>query len=114
MSSRALLLDENLSPTLVKSLVQDFPGIAHVTQFNRQGMPDIEIWRFAAEQEYCIVSADSDFNQLAFVNGAPPQVVWLRLGTATTKEICTCLTRHKPGIEAFLAQNVAAVLEITS
>lgn len=45
MSSRALLLDENLSPALVRRLEHDFPGIAHVTQFNRQGMPDIEIWR---------------------------------------------------------------------
>lgn len=114
MSSRALLLDENLSPTLVRRLEHDFPGIAHVTQFNRQGMPDIEIWRFAAEHEYCIVSSDSDFNQLAFVNGAPPQVVWLRLGTATTDQILDCLRRHKADIDAFLAQDEEAVLELSS
>ncbi|MBZ0136711.1 MAG: DUF5615 family PIN-like protein [Planctomycetes bacterium] len=77
-------------------------------------MPDIEIWRFAGEQEYCIVSANSDFNQLAFVNGPPPQVVWLRLGTATTEEICDCLRQHKSAIETFLAQDEEAVLEITS
>ena len=77
-------------------------------------MPDIEIWRFAGEQEYCIVSADSDFNQLAFVNVPPPQVVWLRLGTATTKENCDCLRQHKSAIETFLAQDEEAVLEITS
>jgi len=43
MSSRALLLDENLSPKLVSMLGTAFPGIAHVRQFNLLGMPDIEV-----------------------------------------------------------------------
>jgi len=112
MSSRALLLDENLSPTLVAKLEREFPGVAHLTQFNMLGMPDIEVWRFAGEQGYCIVSSDSDFNQLAFVNGQPPQVVWLRLADVTTGDILQCLLEHKPAILSFLRQDDAAVLEI--
>ncbi len=50
MSSRALLLDLNLSPKLVAMLGADFPDIAHVRHFNSLGMPDIEIWRFAGKQ----------------------------------------------------------------
>lgn len=111
--SRALLLDENLSPRLVARLEATFPGIVHVVQYNRQGMPDVEIWRFAGEQDFCIVSADSDFNQLAFVNGAPPQVIWLRLGEATTDDIADCLVHTKSAIETFLKQEEVAVLEIT-
>jgi predicted nuclease of predicted toxin-antitoxin system len=112
MSSRALLLDENLSPRLVAKLAREFSGIAHVTQFNLLGMPDIEIWRFAGEQGYCVVSTDSDFNQLAFVHGAPPQVIWLRLGDATTDEIASYLLRHKRVIDQFIAQGASDVLEI--
>lgn len=112
MSSRALLLDENLSPTLVAKLELEFPGVAHLSQFNMLGMPDIEVWRFAGEQGYCIVSSDSDFNQLAFVNGPPPQVIWLRLADVTTDEIRQCLVGHKSAIVTFLGQDDAAVLEI--
>jgi predicted nuclease of predicted toxin-antitoxin system len=112
MSSRALLLDENLSPKLVSMLGALFPGVAHVTQFNLLGMPDIEIWRFARFQGYCIVSCDSDFNQLAFVNGAPPQVIWLRVVDASTTIIRDCLRQHQATIDAFTAQDADAVLEI--
>lgn len=70
---KPLLLDENLSPALVTLLSADFAGIAHVTQFNLLGMPDIEVWRFARERGFCIVSNDSDFNQLAFVNARHPR-----------------------------------------
>lgn len=109
---KPLLLDENLSPTLVALLNADFAGIAHVTQFNLLGMPDIEVWRFARERGYCIVSNDSDFNQLAFVNGAPPKVIWLRLGDATTVEIAKSLRKSAAAIEQFLNHESDAVLEI--
>jgi len=112
MKTRTLLLDENLSPSLVAMLEDDFPGIAHLSQFNMLGMPDIEVWRFAGEHDWCIVSRDSDFNQLAFVNGPPPQVVWLRVGDLTTTDIADQLRRHKETIEAFLGQDDQSVLEI--
>lgn len=107
-----LLLDENLSPALVATLGSIFQGIAHVTQFNLLGMPDIEVWRFAREHDYCIVSNDSDFNNLAFVNGAPPKVIWLRLGDATTSEIARSLRNNAVAIEQFLDHKSNAVLEI--
>jgi predicted nuclease of predicted toxin-antitoxin system len=112
MSSRALLLDENLSPSLPAKLEPDFPGIVHVSQFNLRGMPDIEIWRFAGEHGYCIVSSDSDFNELAFVQGPPQQVIWLRLGEATTDDVRLCLLHHAAAITAFLNQDDDTVLEL--
>ena len=112
MNSRALLLDESLSPKLAKALEREFPGMVHVRQFNMLGMPDIELWRFAAEHKYCIVSPDSDFNELAYVNGPPPQVVWLRMGNATTSDIGAKLLARKNVIEDFISRNTEAVLEI--
>lgn len=113
MSERALLLDENLSPRLVGDLKPDFPGLAHVSQFNMRGMPDIEIWRFAGEHGYCIVTTDSDFNQLAFVNGPPQQVIWLRVGDMSTEQIAEQLRRCKRAIESFLDQDEQTVLEVS-
>ncbi len=39
--------------------------------------------------DYVIVPKDSDFRQLAFLFGAPPKVVWLRVGNASTDVIAS-------------------------
>ena len=66
-----LLFDENLSPRLVHQL-SDFPGSAHVDVLGLHGKPDAEIWAYAREHGFVIVSKDDDFRQLSFLHGAPP------------------------------------------
>lgn len=34
-----------------------------------------------------VVSKDTDFRQLAFLDGPPPKVVWLRVGNVSTSVI---------------------------
>ncbi len=38
---------------------------------------DREIWSFARENGFCIVTFDSDFNDLATLQGQPPKIIWL-------------------------------------
>src|SRR5271170_892373 len=52
---------------------------------------DLEIWAYAREHDFAVVSKDDDFRSLSLVNGAPPKVIWLRIGNASTA-----------GIEAFI------------
>lgn len=73
-----LLLDENLSRRLVPHIQDLFPGSAHVSSFGLLQTPDREIWRFARENDFCIVSADADFYELATSSGHPPKVIWLK------------------------------------
>jgi predicted nuclease of predicted toxin-antitoxin system len=40
------------------------------------------IWTYAAERGYLLVSKDTDFFERSALYGAPPKVVWLRLGNA--------------------------------
>ena len=35
-------------------------------------MSDTQIWEYAKEHDFVIVSKDSDFRQLAFLHGPPP------------------------------------------
>jgi predicted nuclease of predicted toxin-antitoxin system len=53
--------------------------------------PDLEIWAYARQHGLTVVSKDDDFRSLSLVNGAPPKVIWLRIGNASTA-----------GIEAFI------------
>lgn len=48
-----------------------------------------------------IVSKDADFHQRSFVSGAPPKVVWVRLGNCTTAQIAVLLRRECAVLEAF-------------
>ncbi len=67
-----LLLDEHLSRHLCRLLKQDYPGCAHIIDFNLQEADDQTIWHFAKTQGFTILSKDSDFHQNTFL-WAPPE-----------------------------------------
>jgi predicted nuclease of predicted toxin-antitoxin system len=79
-----LLFDENLSGRLVERLHSAYPGSTHVDLVG-----------------LTIVSKDNDFRQLSFLYGAPPKVVWLSVGNASTNAIAGLLDRHRADVEAF-------------
>jgi predicted nuclease of predicted toxin-antitoxin system len=82
-----LLFDENLSPRLVRAFADEFPDSSHVTSVGLAGTSDQAIWEHARAHGYTVVSKDDDFRSLALVNGAPPKVIWLRVGNASTADI---------------------------
>ena len=112
-----LLLDQNLSPRLVheftwrlRTLESVYPGSAHVREFGLQAAEDIAIWNFAKENQFVIVSKDSDFHQMSFLYGPPPKVVWLRLGNCSTAQVLESLSQNSDRLEAFLRDEQAAFL----
>ncbi len=73
-----LLFDENLSKRLVSALADLFPESTHVAHAGLLTRSDLEIWEYAREQGFVIVTADADFYELATTLGHPPKVIWLR------------------------------------
>lgn len=51
------------------------------------GAADPVIWAFAAEWGFILATKDTDFYQRSLLHGAPPKVVWLRVGNAPTSTI---------------------------
>ena len=82
-----LLFDENLSSRLVSALADEFPNSSHVNLIGLAGATDSEIWAYARQIDFTVVSKDDDFRSLSLVNGAPPKVIWLRIGNASTAAI---------------------------
>lgn len=105
-----LLLDQNLSRNLVGRLLSPYPDTTHVALVGLATAGDREIWEYAREHGYALVSKDSDFRQLAFLYGPPPKVIWLRVGNASTAVILQTLLDHRPAIEAFDAECDDALL----
>lgn len=105
-----LLFDENLSRHLVMRLASTFPDSAHVTVVGLQQATDREVWEYARDHDFVIVSKDADFNDLAFVHGPPPKVIWLRVSNASTDRIDALLAAANHVISAFETNEQDAVL----
>jgi predicted nuclease of predicted toxin-antitoxin system len=82
-----LLFDQNLSPRLVRLLADIFPDSDHLREVGLRDEPDAAIWLFAKEHGFTIVSKDSDFQRWSVRYGAPPKVIWLRVGNCTRHRV---------------------------
>lgn len=105
-----LLFDENLSPVLPGLFAEQFPGSQHVRDCGLMGCPDDQIWKFAKDNGFVVVSKDSDFVQRSLLHGAPPKLVWLRLGNCSRHDLLRLVTRHARAIQALEESAVETVL----
>ncbi len=107
-----LLLDNNLSPKLIAQLASLYPDANHVALLGLESASDLEVWNYARQNGYCLVSKDSDFNELLVSKGFPPKLIWIRLGNCTTAEIATLLQTHYEMIMGFSSDVSAGLLEL--
>ena len=107
------VFDENLSPKLVLLLADQFPNSVHVRDVGLATADDQSVWNYASSQGLIIVSKDSDMHQRSFVFGAPPKVVWIRLGNCSTSDVADLLRRHVQRLEEFEADEFASFLSLS-
>ena len=107
-----LLLDEQLSEELCALLQDVFADSLHVRTLGEGGSPDERIWKLAIERECVLVTKDEDFHRLSVLRGAPPKVVWIRIGNCTTDDVARLVRAHAADIVRFVQQDEATVLEL--
>ena len=73
---------------------------------------DAEIWQFAHEHKYTIVTKDSDFNDIAVFKGIPPKIIWIKLGNCRVIDIENVLKNNESVIKSFIQEEHSAILEI--
>ena len=108
-----LLFDQNLAPRLVRDLADLFPDSAHVRDVGLKSSTDREIWHFARDGRFVIVSKDTDFQQMSFVWGHPPKVIWIRRGNCSVRESESVLRTNSARIHEFEADPEAAFLVLS-
>ena len=108
-----LLFDHHLSRKLVSRLADIFPDSSHVVFHGLACAEDSAIWSFARNNGYIIVTKDSDFNDMSTLHGAPPKIIWLRIGNCTTTMIETMLRRHVASIQHYANNLDGTILEIS-
>lgn len=113
MNSIKLLFDANCSYRLVKKVEDVFPFSLHV---ERTGLPvpatDRQIWQFAKEYDFVLVTQDEDFCELSLLYGIPPKICWLRFGNVPTEFVAQKLRNHVRTIYDLYSSPTQAILEI--
>jgi predicted nuclease of predicted toxin-antitoxin system len=105
-----LLFDQNVSRALVHQLSDLFPESTHVKNLAMVTADDAAIWSYAAQNGFTIASKDSDFQQRSLLLGAPPKVVWLRVGNCSTSRIEKLIRQYSAELHTFEANAAESLL----
>lgn len=107
-----LLFDENISFKLCKRLEDIYPNSTHVRFVSLENEDDFKIWQYAKNEDYIIVTQDSDFNDMSIINGFPPYVIWLKTGNSRISEIENTLRTNSITIRELLENQILGLIEI--
>ena len=107
-----LLLDQNLSWKLVGQLETLFPATSHIKTLLPTESDDRDIWFYAKENGFTIVSKDDDFEQRSILLGHPPKVIWVRLGNCRSDAVAALLLRSQNVILAFGEDEEKSILPL--
>ena len=105
-----LLFDQNLSHRLVNRLANLYPNSTHVQNVGLAAEKDTELWNYARENDYCIVSKDTDFSDRSAIHGWPPKVILLSAGNCSTNKVERILTTHYSDIQTFATDSERGLL----
>jgi predicted nuclease of predicted toxin-antitoxin system len=108
-----LLLDHNLSPRLARLLEDLYPECTHVHELGMDRASDTQVWHYAGEHGFTIVSKDADFHQRSLLLGSPPKVVWLRIGNCSVAESALALRERYIPIRRFIDESAADFLVVS-
>jgi predicted nuclease of predicted toxin-antitoxin system len=100
-----LLLDQNISFRTIKKIEAIFPLSSQVRLLGLENAADLEIWNYAKENNYAIVTFDTDFFDLSLLYNHPPKIIWLRIGNHNTSALVEVFEKNAELINEFLTSN---------
>ncbi|MFN0203248.1 MAG: DUF5615 family PIN-like protein [Bacteroidia bacterium] len=108
-----LLLDQNISYRVVKKVLPYFEEVKHLSQVGLINAKDIEIWLFAKNNEYLIVTHDEDFDEIFALNGFPPKIIKLNTTNLSNQETANLLIKYAAVIGEFWSSEEIGLLSFT-
>jgi predicted nuclease of predicted toxin-antitoxin system len=106
-----ILLDQNLSPKLIRKLADVIPGLETVYDHNLEQASDSFIFDWARNAEFgAIVTTDRDLVHLAERLGPPPKVIRIERCDFPARVIEQLLRREAIRIHDFLESDRAILL----
>ena len=100
-----LLFDQNISFRAAKKLQSYFYDCLHVSDCKLNNSEDSDIWEYAKNNNFAIVTFDADFYDICIINGHPPKIIWIRSGNLKTNEIVQLMVDNQKTITGFLEKD---------
>lgn len=97
-----LLFDQNISFRIEKQINSIFNQSKHISSLGLMNVEDNKIWQYAKNNNFAIVTFDSDFYDISLLKGSPPKIIWLRIGNLSTNKIIQILEAKHLAIREFL------------
>ena len=107
-----LFFDHHLSHKLVAKLADIYPESTHTRLLGFSRTSDSDLWWYAKAHEYILVTKDEDIPELAILRGAPPKVVWLRIGNCKTAVVERLIRRNVLRIQQLADDDERVILEL--
>jgi predicted nuclease of predicted toxin-antitoxin system len=98
----SLLFDQNISFRIISKIASNFPTAKQVRQLDIENFSDIEIWQYAKQNNFTIVTFDADFFDLSNFKGHPPKIIWLRFGNTKTDFLADIINSKSSIIKDFI------------
>jgi predicted nuclease of predicted toxin-antitoxin system len=106
-----ILLDQNLSPRLIRKLADLLPGLESVYTHGLMGASDPFIFDWARKAGFsALLSADRDFVRIADEQGPPPKVIQIERCDFPSDTIEQLIRREILRIHDFLLSERATLL----
>jgi predicted nuclease of predicted toxin-antitoxin system len=103
-------IDAQLPPSLARWIAQEFGTEAvALRDLGLRDARDSEIFQAARSSSAVILTKDSDFVELVYARGPPPQVIWITCGNSTNRHLQRILTATFPNTLRLLEQGEAIV-----
>jgi predicted nuclease of predicted toxin-antitoxin system len=91
-------------------LAREFHGSLHVRDVGLRAAEDRRVWDRARLRGFVIVSKDTDYRELSYVEGFRPKTIWLDVGNAGTLAIGELLIRERVRIARFENEEETSLL----
>lgn len=103
------LIDAQLPPALARVLTAAGHPSQHVANVGLLQSDDNAIWQYALANHLAIVTKDEDFATRRLFDAGGPQIVWLRVGNCSNRELLAWFMPLVSDVAARLQQREAIV-----
>ena len=93
------IVDAQLPPALARFLASLGEDAIHVLDAGLMEANDGEIWSFALQNDWVIITKDEDFQIRASVSKQYPRIVWVRVGNCSKQKLLDVFSKHWAAIK---------------
>jgi predicted nuclease of predicted toxin-antitoxin system len=81
------IIDAQLPPDLARVLRENSFDAVAVREVGLRDANDTDIWRYAVQQDFAIITKDEDFADRCLYDQNQPVIVWLRIGNCSNRAL---------------------------